>query len=62
MNAITQGLSPKLLALPALEPIRLMPSWSGKAYDGMYRNRPEQASTWAFPRSFEPMSVKELIG
>ncbi|MFM9885188.1 MAG: hypothetical protein ACKVQT_19360 [Burkholderiales bacterium] len=62
MNTITQGLSPKLLALPALEPIRTMPTWSGKAYDGMYRARPDQASTWAFPKSFEPMSANELIG
>ncbi len=62
MNAITQGLSPKLLALPALEPIRMMPMWSGKSYEGMYRARPDQASTWAFQQSFEPMSAHELIG
>lgn len=62
MNTITQGLSPKLLAMPALEPIRTMPTWTGKAYNGMYRARPDQASTWAFPRSFEPMSVRDLIG
>ncbi len=61
MNTITQGLSPKLLALPALEPIRMMPAWSGKAYDGMYRARPDQASTWAFPKTFEPMSANDLI-
>ena len=62
MNTITQGLSPKLLALPALEPVRMMPAWTGKAYDGMYRARADQSSTWAFAQSFQPLSVRELIG
>jgi hypothetical protein len=58
---ITQGLSPRLLALPALEPIRTMPAWSGSAYLGMYCVRPEQPATWAFPKFFEPLSANELI-
>lgn len=61
MNTITQGLSHRLLALPALEPTRTMPAWPEKTYQSMHSARPEQSVTWAFPKSNEPLSAHDLI-
>lgn len=61
MNTITQGLSHRLLALPALEPTRTMPAWPEKTYQSVQDARPDQSATWAFPKSYEPLSANDLI-